>query len=130
MSDELQTDDFDQNFWDDVDALRAMLEEEDSGDSRPQSPAFHINREPHTAGSQQPAPTQFQRQQPARMSGQVTEGRNPSRQNVHPQGHPMKRKVRVPRRPSKGALITLYTILVLELGAIAAVAYRWYSWIH
>ena len=134
MSDEMQNDDLDQSFWAEVDALRAMLDEEDGQQKRPQAPSFNLSgqsrpSEPCPNGQAGP---DFQTQSPKhiRQSPPVfTPANIPPQREMH-YTPPAARKARIPRRPSKGALITLYTIIVLELGAIAAVSYHWYAWIH
>ena len=131
MSDKMQNDDLDQSFWDDVDALRAMLEEEDSQQGRPEAPSFDVRQEPAPRVPRQAAsfhlPHEDQPSGSARPKPPVFDPRNIPQQEAPVYGS---RHRRAPRRPSKGALITLYTIILLELGAISAVAYHWYSWIQ
>lgn len=127
--------DADQSFWDDVDALRAMLEEEEnSPHEKPQAPSFDLGWEEPASRPRQTAP--IRPEFPDRPSRPV----RPDATVFTPQRVPQQReasytpsvygKARVPRRPSKAALIILYTIIVMELGAISAVAYSWYSWIQ
>ena len=127
----MQYDDIDQSFWDDVDALRAMLEEEDSQKTFPAAPSFDVRQEPVHRSPRQAAsfqiPYEDQPSGSARPKPPVFDPRN-----IPQQGAPVygSRHRRAPRRPSKGALFTLYTIIIMELGAITAVAYHWYSWIQ
>ena len=131
MSDEMQYDDIDQSFWDDVDALRAMLEEEDSQQAKPAAPSFDVRQDPVQRAPRQAAsfriPYEDQPSGPVRSQPPVFDPRNIPQQGAPAHGH---RHRRAPKRPSKGALITLYTIIIMELGAITAVAYHWYSWIQ
>ena len=128
LTDEMQNDDLDQSFWDDVDALRAMLEEEDAQQQKPQIPSFDLDRSAVSRGSRQESPAVIQRAE--RTASPVPADRKFPQQRAASCGTSIPRQARAPRRPSRGALITLYTIILLELGAISAVAYHWYSWIQ
>ena len=132
MSDELQNDDLDQSFWDDVDALRAMLEEEDSQQESFLPSSFETEPAPRATGQTAAVhlPSEGQPSGPARSNRPVSDSRNIPQQRMPSHRPSAPRLARTPRRPSKGALITLYTIIIMELGAITAVAYHWYSWIQ
>ena len=130
----MQYDDLDQSFWDDVDALRAMLEEDESQQAESRTPSFDATMDLDSKHSRQPAafriPPEDHPSGSAKTRAPAFESRSIPRQRIPSYGPSAHRRGKAPRRPSKGALITIYTIIFLELGAITAVAYHWYAWIQ
>ena len=134
MSDELENEDLNQNFWDEVDALRAMLEEDDSRQGRSQKPSFDLESQKSAPGSPQAVSARpdfsHQPDRPVPPDSAEFAPRSIPQQRQIPHMPSTPKKVKAHRRPSKAALIILYTIIIMELGALGAVAYSWYSWIQ
>ena len=112
---ENQNSEYDDSFWEEVDALRAMLDEEDGEEalSMPQWESVPEQRASAFPAAEQP---DFRRE---------SLSRGPS----HKRG-PSDRRVPSRKRSSAGLLVCLYVIIVLELAAIGGIGASWYLWLQ
>ena len=130
----MQNSGYDDDFWKDVDALKAFLEDEDRQSRTPIS-----GGKQERAGRSAPAEESLQsldfdlrfESQP----GEQEDFRNPYRQEreqprvSEPRHHGSGADGRRKRRNSRGLILTLYVVIGAELAALAGFGYQWYLWL-
>ena len=151
MLDDLQETEYDESFWADVDALRAMLDGEEIQDSEIPEPAPMQTRTPaepqlnldfQPSRSSRPAAPAAGRNVRWEEPGLQPNAHHSSRAGDNRRSRPYESSRRRPcdpyasagrgrpRRPSVALLVFLYLVILLELGGISWIGWSWYSWIH
>ena len=121
--------DYDAGFWEDVNAIRAMLDEEDRQDRMSQSAAV---RNVQSVGSQ---PAAVRRSEPDLnlnfQSQQASDFEDAFDGMPNPCGSSDCRfQKRRTNKCSTGLIATLYIIAAAELAALGGIAYSWYTWLQ
>ena len=133
MPDNKNLNGYDESFWKDVDALRAMLDEENENPSEP--PVNPVSQHRTSESPQNLAAPElnlnFRNQNLGTLNFEDMQAeRSAENERKHSVSRSSRKNVRAPRRASRGLLITLYTIIVLELAAIVGIGAAWYLWIQ
>ena len=129
MSDTMNENDFEQDFWEDVDSIRAMLDAEDAAGER----------EPVRRST--PAEADFSFSAPRESFGNpdfytppVQPAPAKPRVSRKPLNYPPAAKMKKPPRNRQAdlrtALIILYGILFAECAGLSYLGASWYSWMH
>ena len=131
MSDTMNENDYEQDFWEDVDSIRAMLDAEDNKKEKQTQPvtrpsagaedfSFSAPRESFGKPDFNYPPVQPASEQNHRVRKPLN----------YPPAAKMKKPPRNRQADLKAALIILYVILFAECAGLSYLGASWYSWMH